>query len=820
MNILYYIPTLSKKDGGIYQYSLALLNNVSANSNHTYFVCHLYESKEISDLANKYPNRIILIPPKEISEPLYNLAKRIFRKFANKIFSWLTIPYKAKEKSFIDHMIRKYKIDIVHSPVQFLPQHLKIPSIVTIHDVQHFHLPRYFSSQELKSRKIQYQNAINGASAVVVSYQHIKNDIHRFFNKSNEQIHVCLLDMEHLWIEKYLAKKATMPHLNLSSDFILYPAATWEHKNHLKLIEAIYHLKKKKNIIINLVFTGHKTAFYSVIEKKIMELGLIDQIKFLGIVTDDELYALYHTCKGVVVPTLYEAGSFPLMESIIMSVPVICSDVTSLPETIGNPKFTFNPNDEVDIAEKIYMLLFNDSFRKENIDNLTKRAIKLKYNNFLGLINNVYTSVLKLKVLHINTNDLYGGAAQEAYELVHKINTECRLLVQMKESKSNNVLQFRKNLLDTFIIILDKLIWKIGIKKGIKNILSITNQFNFTYAKLNKLEEYREANIIHLHNIHGNYFDLSALPKIASEKRIVWTLHDMWAITGGEAHTFENENYKKGIGITPYGNIYPLNDSMVDRRQHFIEFKKHIYSKCRERMTFVPVSNWLEKCLLSSYVYNKNIKVKLIHNGVDTDIFQNNNQRNWEKPRILFFNINNPFKGNELFTGILEDIKEEFDLYVVGEPLKSDIAYHQLPYTNDREELNRLFNQVNFLIFPSLAESFGLTVLEAMASGVCVIASNVGGIPDMLDSSRGYLFKSGDGKDLLEKINTALLNFNESKLKALSAAQYAKNFSLEGNSNRYLHLYLQILGLEPFENDGHHNNPIQSKSQPLDLMAS
>jgi glycosyltransferase involved in cell wall biosynthesis len=423
--------------------------------------------------------------------------------------------------------------------------------------------------------------------------------------------------------------------------------------------------------------------------------------------------------------------------------------------------------------------------------------------------------VNKIKVLHINTYDIQGGAAQVAGDLVHNLNADCFLVVKQKKSESEKVILLKQNQLDKFFSILDKGLWKIGIKKPVKSLFGIANQFNLTYEKLKKMKEYQEANIIHLHNIHGHYFNLSALVKIASEKYIVWTLHDMWALTGGEVYTFENENYKKGIGNTPYLSVYPLYNPLIDRRQHFIEEKKRIYNQITDKLTLVPVSHWLEKCLLSAWVYNDKIKVQTNYNGIDTGIFKNRRNRDWTKPRILFFNIGNHSKGGTLFKNIIPKIQGEYELTIIGEPLyesvktkgwkygqtipqyedlsEFSINYIHLPYVSSRQRLCEIYNQIDILIFPSLAESFGLTVLEALACGVCVIASNIGGIPEVLDDTSGYLFKSGDEEDLLTKINYALKHYTESRQKADIASNHVEKFSLEKSCNGYLSIYQQII---------------------------
>src|SRR5437868_2451712 len=115
-----------------------------------------------------------------------------------------------------------------------------------------------------------------------------------------------------------------------------------------------------------------------------------------------------------------------------------------------------------------------------------------------------------MKILHVNTFDRGGGAEDFSFDFVHESGFDCTLMVKSK------------------------------------------------FSKLKRHRAYKEADIIHLHNIHGGFFDISAFAKIAREKKIVWTLHDMWFLTGGEAYTFGNENFKKGIGHTPFGEYYPL----------------------------------------------------------------------------------------------------------------------------------------------------------------------------------------------------------------------------------------------------------------------
>ncbi len=207
-------------------------------------------------------------------------------------------------------------------------------------------------------------------------------------------IQVCLLEMQNLWFEKLTANDLIdLKALDYPDRFLLYPANTWPHKNHKNLVEAV-HLLAQSGRRIHIVCTGHQRDYYQEeIAPLIQKYGLHDQFTFPGIVEENHLYSLYQNCVGVVVPTLYEAGSFPLMESILMNVPVICAQTTSLPETIGNQEFVFSPTDPNEIAELMWKLWSDDDFRAQSKANNLERQPYLTNTNSLQIIQSVYEAL-------------------------------------------------------------------------------------------------------------------------------------------------------------------------------------------------------------------------------------------------------------------------------------------------------------------------------------------------------------------------------------------------------------------------------------------
>lgn len=273
------------------------------------------------------------------------------------------------------------RFDIVHVPFQSVPTGVgDLPYIVTIHDVQELHFPQYFTGEERLWRAIGNYNAIRDSKAVVVSFEHIKEDLIRFFQCSPDKVFVAPLPFEAC----LLAEPGECESSGFSQkysgigDYILYPAQTWEHKNHLRLIEAYEIARKKTGEKFSLVCTGHTNSYFEkFIEPRIEASQYADSIYFLRVLPESELRWLYEHSRGVVIPTLYEAGSFPLVEAMSLGVPVICGDTTSLPEMIGDRRFVFKPTDSYHMATSICLLVGDESFRAESHANGVNRFREL-----------------------------------------------------------------------------------------------------------------------------------------------------------------------------------------------------------------------------------------------------------------------------------------------------------------------------------------------------------------------------------------------------------------------------------------------------------
>lgn len=400
------------------------------------------------------------------------------------------------------------------------------------------------------------------------------------------------------------------------------------------------------------------------------------------------------------------------------------------------------------------------------------------------------------RILHINTLDNKGGAARIAHNLHDYINQSGRhseMIVDRAVTDQD----------DTDIIQRDfseqqRLLWYAQKNMGWLDF------FNLATFKIKDMAQFKNSDILHLHNLHGGYFSYFALPELSALKPTVWTLHDMQAITGHCGCSLECEKWLTGCGDCPDLSIYPGIER--DTTSFLWETKRKIFEK--SDLTIVCPSNWLKNIVEKSILKEKDIR--LIHNGIQTDVFKMQEQEKARRylglPRdkkILLFcaegGTGNFLKGGNYLVQAYEALKHRADLFFVtigGNKDDTKENWLNIDYIHDTWRLAQYYAASDLFVYPSLAESFGLVVGEAMACGTPAVAFSVGGIPEIVNHMEtGYLAEYKDAADFIKGI----LYFIDDPEKLKKAGQKAsldihENFSLQKMINEYLALYEELLG--------------------------
>src|SRR3989339_505005 len=309
--------------------------------------------------------------------------------------------------------------------------------------------------------------------------------------------------------------------------------------------------------------------------------------------------------------------------------------------------------------------------------------------------------------------------------------------------------------------------WKKIIKKDLPSFIIFKTRDTFhsliandiEFFKVNhilKTKEFKQADVIHVHNLHGNYFNLNLLEKISRIKPVVWTLHDMWALTGHCSYSYNCEKWKDGCGDCPDLGIYP--PLFWDNTHRLWKKKKEIYNN--SKLNIVVPSLWLKEITQKSILKNQNIE--LIYNGVDLMDLKQHNQIKARKKlnlplnkKIIMFlaagGKKDKRKGWFYVEKMIEMYKDILFLCVGGKEneynKRGNVRY--VAYVDSKKGLAEYFSASNIFLFTSLAENFPLVVLEALACGVPIVGFDVGGVKEaIIHKENGYIVQFKDINDL------------------------------------------------------------------------
>lgn len=387
------------------------------------------------------------------------------------------------------------------------------------------------------------------------------------------------------------------------------------------------------------------------------------------------------------------------------------------------------------------------------------------------------------KVLHINFSD-YGGGAEELARSLSQLEGN-HLLVKKKHGTQSHVIEIPKSKTKTFISILDKIVWKLGFKKSFRALFGIQDELHRTYNQLKKLGEYRDAEILHFHNIHGEYFDLRSIKKIAREKKIVWTSHDMWIMSGGEGFIIDGMTKRERL------NCYPLRGPILDTREYYKALKYFILSKNQKNLVVVAPSEYHMNRLQE---YLKGGNIKLIYSGIDIDLFNTQNVSKEGLPKVLIFNSKSPYKNSKEVIRALRRIKSNYELHVIGAPLQM-ITDRQNNHgiIKDRKKLARLFKQIDIAAFSSKEETFGLFPAELAACGAQVFLNQTLEVFKEHQSMYGAILFL-DEENLCVKLKKAIDHINETRIQGRHSSELlSRKLSRQKSSEKYIRLYNSII---------------------------
>lgn len=323
--------------------------------------------------------------------------------------------------------------------------------------------------------------------------------------------------------------------------------------------------------------------------------------------------------------------------------------------------------------------------------------------------------------------------------------------------------------------------------KGMANN-NVLNKAGYGRKSIVELIEKNHINIVHFHNIRGNYIGLKDIKYIRRAcPNIIITMHDMWLLTGCCPHGMSCEKWQRKAEGHLECQFCRGNEALSKgdkRAARYLQWKKEALQ--RKGIHFVCPSKWLINQCERSYLGENKENIHLIPNGVDISRFRVHDKeivrKKYDIPqdkRVLIFSAHNtgsPYKGFKFLVEALRQLqnKEEYFLLILGKMNADKEIFNEMPfsvkemgYVSDEEKMSELYSAADLFLLPSLADTFPLVMLEAMASGTPVLASETGGIPEAVTADVGWIVPAGNSVQMHQKIEE-IFNFPEELCKKSS----------------------------------------------------
>lgn len=407
-----------------------------------------------------------------------------------------------------------------------------------------------------------------------------------------------------------------------------------------------------------------------------------------------------------------------------------------------------------------------------------------------------------MKILIVNASDIQGGAARAAYRLhrgLLEAGIDSKMLVQNKKSDDYTVTSLANSKFQKGVNLLRPTIDQLPVKfyKNRTKTLFSSSWFGFSNV-INKINEIN-PDIVHLHWICGGMIKIEDIAHIKAP--IVWSLHDMWAFTGGCHYDEECKGYKKNCGnckVLWSDKENDLSRKIFKRKQKVFNLKKDI--------TIVGLSRWLNECSKSSELL-KNKKHINLPNPINTEIlkpFDKEKARElWNLPQdkklVLYGAMSatsDPRKGFKKLSEAISKMEKnkdiEFVVFGSSKPQNApDFKFkaHYVGQLHDDVSLVTLYSAVDVMVVPSLQENLSNAIMESLSCGTPVVGFDIGGNSDMIEHKHtGYLAKPFDTTDLANGIEWVLNSYEEVIVSSDSDGDGDKEVIVDSDSglkNRY-----------------------------------
>jgi glycosyltransferase involved in cell wall biosynthesis len=346
--------------GGTFQHNLALLEAVASLRPETYETVIAYQHRDFLPYLKPLKVATLYLPPAFLDRA----ASKLMR------LSRLPVAWQRAVTPYLLGVARRLmrqQCDLwIFASQEPLAYEIPVPALIVIHDLMHRYqgrFPEVATKAEYKRRETLYTNFCLWARGILVESELGKKQVVECYGPDPGKIYV-LPTVAPRYISESRHQAEIRSSYELPEKYFFYPAQFWEHKNHKRLIQAVALLQPHYPDL-QLVLVGSQKKAYVSVQALVKQLGLTEQVHFLGYVPEAEMAALYRGARALVMPTFFGPTNIPPREAIAVGCPVAVSDIDGMREQMGNAALYFNPTSVPEIAGVMEKLWKDDALCRD-----------------------------------------------------------------------------------------------------------------------------------------------------------------------------------------------------------------------------------------------------------------------------------------------------------------------------------------------------------------------------------------------------------------------------------------------------------------------
>ncbi|MEF9997857.1 MAG: glycosyltransferase [Lachnospiraceae bacterium] len=401
-----------------------------------------------------------------------------------------------------------------------------------------------------------------------------------------------------------------------------------------------------------------------------------------------------------------------------------------------------------------------------------------------------------MKILQIHDSDLVGHNFN-GYDLQKELIARgfvCKQLVKEKSSDDEHVIQMpMRGYVEQQLLNLER-------------VLSLNNVFPPYGRVIEESKEFQEADIVHIHMVHHYLISYLDIPRLISKKKCVWTIHDPWIFTGHCVHPLECESWKTGCNYCPKPERYFQLEE--DHAAQLWQMKKTALNNMDVDM--VVATNFMMNYLKESPITENITHSHIIPFGINSGLFHEKTKEECreemqlkDQALIIGFRVDdNDIKGCKYIWDMLRKLKYKKELYIatigtgtIPKDIRDTYKIISWGWTNAKEEIIKFHLICDVFLMPSLAESFGVMAIEAMAAESTVICFKDTVVEEITRAPKcGIAVEYASSEAILGAMYRLLENQEELLLRGkLGREIVEQHYNMENYINQHISLYEEIM---------------------------